>query len=236
VLNEKVTTVTRRIPKSKKTKQVTKREIVRGEIRGRVAQVAATSREWLAATGMGVYVSLDRGHSWHGGPIIGQQNFVSVSALGDEVAAATPFGVLLSQDAGTTWKPAPLPPFVTRVYRVTLEPERVWITTHEGGFYSADRGQTWRHILLGRPAMQAVSLHYDAPAERMLAVATNGEVFAARDGESWTRAAEPGWPVHGVSVAGSRLLGVTQFSGIVAPPAEAQDQRAASAAKAGNSQ
>jgi photosystem II stability/assembly factor-like uncharacterized protein len=225
VLNEKITTIARRVPKSKKPKLIEKREVVRGEIRGRVTQVAVTPREWLAATAMGLFVSLDQGRSWHGGPVIGQQDFFSVAATGDEVAAATPSGVSLSHDGGKTWTVASVPSYVTRIFGVTLAPNRLWIMTREGAFYSPDSGQTWSHIIVGIPGMQAVSIHYDAAAERTLAVASNGEVFASRDdGATWTRAADAGWPLRSVRIAGNRLLGITPFSGIVASPVASAEQ------------
>jgi len=236
VLTEKVTSVVSRAAHSKKKRVTTRRRWIKSELRGRVAQLAVADHRWFAATSAGVFSSLDQGHSWHGGPVIGSENFVSIDALGDMVAAATPNLVLLSQDGGSNWSTAALPPFVTAVYGVALTPSAVWVATREGAFHSRDHGATWEHVVVGIPARNLVSVHYDAGRQRLLGAATSGEVFVSRDGgQSWSRASDPGWDIRRVGVAGERLLGITAFSGIVAEPDDAaQSPRAA--ASAGSSQ
>ena len=224
VLTEKLTPVTRWVRKKKVI--TTKRDFIKSELTGPVTQVAATPKQWIAAAQSGLYFSLDHGASWHGGPVLGEKQFVGVSILGDNIAAATPTALLLSENSGETWRTAKLPPYVTRVYGVTLDAGRVWITSREGAFFSPDRGQNWEHVLVGMPAMQIVSVSYDATNHRTLGVASNGEIYSTADGKDWKRAAEPGRPLRAVTIAGNRIYGITQFSGIVAAPDAASAERA----------
>ena len=229
VLTEKLTPVKKWVKKKRVTEM--RRDFVKSELRGAVLQVVATPQRWLAATPKGLYISLDHGTSWHGGPVDGATSFVSVSGSGERVAAATPTTLLVSDDGSSSWKQAHLPSFVTRVYSVSVEPKRIWITSHEGAFFSNDDGQTWQHVIVGMPPMQVVSVSYDAAHERSLAVASNGEIFATPDGLSWTRTAEPGRALRGMALAGGRIYGITKFSGIVvAPPTDTAEHTGAPAA------
>jgi photosystem II stability/assembly factor-like uncharacterized protein len=158
--------------------------------------------------------------------VLGEKHFVGVAASGERVAAATPNSLLLSKDAGATWTTAKLPAYVTRLSGVGLDPERVWITGREGAFFSADAGETWEHVLVAMPAMQIYSVAYDAANQRILGVAANGEIYSTADGKSWSRMAEPGRALRSVTVAGNRIYGITQFSGIVAAQDAASMERA----------
>lgn len=224
VLTEKITPVTRWVGKKKKVTQ--KREFVKSELAGPVTQVAATSRQWIAASQSGLYFSLDRGASWHGGPVLGEKHFVGIATLDERIAAATPTALLLSDDNGGAWRVAKLPSYVTRVYGVALDANHVWISSREGAFFSSDSGENWEHVLAGMPAMQIVSVAYDATNHRTLGVASNGEIYSTADGKDWKRAGEPGRPLRSVTIAGNRIYGITQFSGIVAAPDAASAERA----------
>ncbi|MGH9521372.1 MAG: WD40/YVTN/BNR-like repeat-containing protein, partial [Terriglobales bacterium] len=231
ILNETFTPAQKVI--KKKRIMVMERKIEKGELRGRVLQIATTVQRWFAATPSGLYISLDHGNSWHGGAIDSDNAFVSVSASGDRVAASTASKLLLSNDGGNTWKTAHLPDYVTRVYRVSMEPKRIWIDSREGAFFSTDDGDSWHHVIVGMPAMQVVSVKYDGAHDRTLAVATDGEIFGSADGLTWTRTAEPGRELRSVAVAGDRLYGITQFSGIVADSEAPAGERSASSAMIG---
>ncbi len=233
VLTEKKTAVTKYVKKKKTI--VLRSDFVKSELRGPVTQVTTTPQRWFAATQSGLYTSLDQGTSWHGGPVLGERHFVGVAASGDSVAAATPASLLLSGDGGTVWTIAKLPSYITRVYGVALEPNRVWFTSREGAFFSSDAGQTWEHVLVDMPAKQLVSVAYDSASHRMLGVASSGEIYSTTDAKSWARSAEPGRALRAVSVSGGRIYGITQFSGIVAAEAAA-GERAASAAGGGAQQ
>jgi photosystem II stability/assembly factor-like uncharacterized protein len=217
---------------NKKKKYVTRREFVKSQLRGPVMRIATTPQRWIAATPSGLYVSLDGGASWHGGALLAESNFIDVSALGEHVAAATPDALLLSTNGGTVWSIAKLPKYVSRLSGAALEPDRIWITTREGAFFSTDAGETWEHVIVGMPAMQVVSIAYDAANSRALGVASNGEIYSSANGKEWTRAGEPGRALRSVSVAGNRIYGITQFSGIVAAGSAATERAATPAASA----
>jgi photosystem II stability/assembly factor-like uncharacterized protein len=226
VLNEKLTPVKKWVKKKRVVEM--RRDFVRSQLRGTVSQVAVEPQRWLAATPDGLYISLDQGASWHGGPVDGESSFVSVSAAGERAAAATPTKLLVSRDGGREWQQAQLPKFVTRLHTVSVEPKRIWITSHEGAFFSNDDGQTWQHVIVGdAPPMQVVSVSYDAAHDRTLAAASDGEIFATADGHSFTRTAEPGRSLRSLAVSADRIYGITQFSGIIAPATPAAGEHAA---------
>ena len=96
----------------------------------------------------------------------------------------------------------------------------LWITTREGAFFSRDQGATWEHVIVGLPARQLISVSYDQVGKRLLGLTAGGsEVFESRDaGQTWSRLAETGFPVRSLSVIRGRVLGITAFDGLVAPP------------------
>ena len=217
VLTEKALPA-RRVYKSKPAP--IRHEWVKSELNARVAQVAVSSGRWFAATNSGVFRSLDSGHSWNGGAILGHTQFVAVDVLGDTVAGVTPSSLLVSHDGGSVWFNLQLPAYITAIYGVTLAPESLWISTREGAFVSRDKGSTWEHLVVGPPARQIGSIAYDAAGGRLLAVTSaTGEIFESADnGRTFARLAETHWPVRRVAIAGRRLLGLTVFDGIVAAP------------------
>src|SRR5580700_9034627 len=94
--------------KSGKTKTVTSTSSTKSVLEARVSDTDVTSNHWFAATSAGLFTSKDQGKVWMGGPIAGQQDFVSVQARDGVVVAATRSSVLVSQNAGTSWEPAAL--------------------------------------------------------------------------------------------------------------------------------
>ena len=218
VVTEKLKTVTVRLPKTKKTKTTTHREIVKSELNARVARVAISGDRWYAATSSGIYASRDQGRSWRGGPLEGQRNFFSLDARGDQVLAATPNSLVFSRDGGNTWTPVALPKFATTVYSVVLSPSAMWIATRSGVFRSQDNGAAWEHVFVGSPAQNLTAIHYDSVAQRLFGVTATGEIYSASEGASWSRKSTPGYSIRSLSASGGRLLGITPFSGIVAQP------------------
>jgi photosystem II stability/assembly factor-like uncharacterized protein len=189
------------------------------EFNARVAQLEVLSGRWLAATSAGLFTSLDDGQSWHGGPILGEQNLVAIAGSGRMVLAASPRAVLISRDGAANWTRAALPPYITTITEVAVTPESTfWIATAQGAFRSTDTGRTWEHVIAGVPARNLATVAYDAEGRRLLAAAmSSGEIFASTDrGRTWTRAADTGWPVRSLVVARGRLFGATPFDGIVA--------------------
>ena len=195
-------------------------EEVSSQLKARVGELALTPQRWFAATSEGVFVSVDQGKSWHGGPVLAFSDFIAVDAWDDNVIAATPTRVLLSRNGGSSWRRAELPSYATAVQGVALAPDGLWLSTREGAFLSRDHGASWEHVVAGPPARQLIDIRYDREGKRLLGVADRtGEIFESRDGGStWLRAADPGYPLRALDLSGGYLLGITQFDGIVAQP------------------
>jgi hypothetical protein len=84
-------------------------------------------------------------------------------------------------------------------------------------------------VLGGLPARNIGNVSYDPESQRLLAVATNGELFASSDdGQSWQRR-DAGFAVRSLAFARGRLLAATEFDGIIAQPEPASAQQSASA-------
>ncbi len=217
-----------------KKQVITRTEWNKSELKARVAQLATAPSRWYAATSEGLFLSLDQGRSWTGGPVLGKQNFVAldVANAGQHVLAATRDAIFGSRDGGNNWVQAHLPDYVTVIQCAALAPRALWITSREGAFFSKDDGTTWEHIVVGVPGRNLTCINYDSEGKRLLGITTTNEVFESRDdGASWVRTAEPGWMIRGLSIAGKRLLAITAFDGVVAQPtAEAQAERRASPA------
>ncbi len=228
-LTEKITTIPVRVRKKGAPKTTEKHEWIKGEISGRVAEVRASGSRWYAATTNGLFRSLDGGHSWTGGPVIGFKDFVAVDEIDDAVLAASPAAVLLSHDGGTTWSELKLPRYVSRVINAALGPNsEVWIITHIGAFRSKDAGQTWEHAMAGQPLTNISFVRYDFPNKRLLAVANSrSQIYESKDGgESWQLTANSHWSIRNVAVTHGRVLAVTDFNGVLAEPTTAQTKAA----------
>ncbi len=218
VVEEKITRVAARSPRSKKQTVSTRRQIVRKKLDSRVSRIVTDGDLWFAATSQGVYTSRDHGQSWRGGPVAGQSNFSAIDAAGDEAIAATPTFLALSRDRGANWSPLALPAFAGTVYSVAISPSTLWLATRNGVFRSPDHGVTWAHILVGKPPENMTEVRYDSSGERLLGLTRSGEIYQSSDGQTWRRTAESGIPIRAVTVAAGRLLGITPFRGIVALP------------------
>ena len=145
--------------KSGKTKTVTSTSSTRSVLEGRVSDTDLASSRWFAATSAGLFTSKDQGKVWMGGPIAGQQDFVSVQAHEGLVVAATRSSVLVSQNGGTAWQPAVLASYPINIRSVTVTPDgQIFIATREGAFHSADSGKSWNHVVAGLPDKDITSV------------------------------------------------------------------------------
>src|SRR5208337_269297 len=86
------------LPRKGSKKPVTTTIWHKSVLEARVNDLELDSRRWFAATTSGVYTSTDMGKAWHGGRVLGQQDFVSVRAKGETVVAATRSTVMVSSD------------------------------------------------------------------------------------------------------------------------------------------
>jgi len=99
----------------------------KAELEARVNDLELDSHRWLAATTSGVYTSTDMGKAWHGGRVLGQQDFVSVRAKGETVVAATRSTVMVSNDGGEKWHQASMPSYVVGIRSAAIAGEAVRI-------------------------------------------------------------------------------------------------------------
>lgn len=219
VISEK--TSFRTVTKGKKKTKVATKTAVRSVLDAKVNDLEVTPQRWLAATNSGLFTTSNEGKSWSGGPVLGNQEFVSAQASGDLMVAATRTNVLVSNDGGTSWKQGHLTSFVTSLRNVAITPDRqILVASREGAFRSSDAGATWEHMLNGLPDKNISSVSYDEGAKRLLATSTaTGVVFESRDsGRSWHRGPDAGFPLRQVSVVHGRFLAATQFDGVIAQP------------------
>jgi photosystem II stability/assembly factor-like uncharacterized protein len=217
VVNE--TTVTKREKGARKP--VTSTTVQKSELEARVNDLELDSRRWFAATTTGVYTSTDMGKTWHGGRVLGQQDFVSVRAHGDTVVAATRSGVMVSNDAGASWKQAGLPNYVVSIRNAAIGPDNQFlIASREGAYRSNDGGATWEHVMDGLPAKDITSVSFDSTHKRLLVTSDQtGVIFESRDGgRSWQRGPDSGYPLRRVSIVGGRYVGATPFDGVIVQP------------------
>lgn len=207
------------------------------QLRTRVAQLAVTPGRWLAATSAGIFISTDAGRTWRGGPVLGNQDFITVRATPQTIVAATIRAVVVSLDGGKQWYPAALPQFVTAVHSVTVDANStIWVATREGAFLSRDKGETFEHVLAGLPPHYVTSIFCDQDGRRLLATSGTGLYQSSDGGRSW-RLAASGLPLRGLISAGGRLFATTSFDGIVAEPLGGQaESTAAVPASAGSRQ
>ena len=207
--------------KTGKTKTVASTSSTRSVLEGRVSDADLGPSRWFAATSAGLFTSKDQGKVWMGGPIAGQQDFVSVQAHEGLVVAATRSSVLVSQNAGAAWQPVALASYPINVRSVTVTPDgQIFVATREGAFHSADSGLNWNHVVTGLPDKDITSVTYDGSHKRLLATSgQTGVVFESSDGGStWQRGPDSGYPLRRISVVHGRYVGATPFDGVIAQP------------------
>ena len=216
--------------KSGKTKTATSTSSTRSVLEARVSDTDVTSNRWFAATSTGLLTSKDQGKVWMGGPIAGQQDFVSVQAHESLVVAATRSSVLVSQNSGAAWEPAALASYPINIRHVTVTPDgQIFVATREGAFHSADSGESWNHVVAGLPDKDITSVTYDGTHKRLLATSgQTGVVFESSDGgTTWQRGPDSGFPLRRISVVHGHYVAATPFDGVIAQPEnEAQSANA----------
>ena len=206
------------------------------ELKGRVGGFDVMPGKWFAATSVGLFSSTDHGQSWHGGPIEGSQNFVSVAVRGNTVAGATARSVVVSLDGGANWYTAKIPPYVTQIRGIAMDGEaHLWLASREGAFRSDDGGDTWDHVMAGLPAKDVYTMSYDPEGSRLFATAA-GQSFESRDGgRTWRSFGEPGYSVRALTFGWGRVMAATDFDGIIAPAESTHPLRETAAGGAGGS-
>jgi photosystem II stability/assembly factor-like uncharacterized protein len=202
-------------------KAITKTSIEKKELVARVNDLELDRERWLAATTAGIYTSTNQGKTWKGGPVLGEQDFVSVRADGSMVVAATRSSVLVSNNKGATWQHAALPSYVVGIRSAAIASDsEIMIAAREGAFRSEDGGATWRHVENGLPGKDITSVSFDASRKRLLATSdATSVIFESRDGgRSWQRGPDTGFPLRRISIIGGRFVGATPFDGVILQP------------------
>jgi len=228
-------TVTRPVKKGSK-RTVASKSITRSVLEARVSDIEIAGDRWIAATSAGLFTSTDQGKMWKGGPVLGEQDFISVDTADELVVAATRSSVVVSTDTGKTWKEARLASYKPNVRNVTVTPDgQILVASREGAFSSADSGTTWEHMLAGLPDKDLTSIAYDESHKRLLATSSaTGVIFESTDGgRRWRRGPDSGFPLRRINVVHGRLLAATPFDGVIAQP-ENESQSASAEGSGGN--
>jgi photosystem II stability/assembly factor-like uncharacterized protein len=185
----------------------------------RVRSIQMGEKAWYAATDEGLFISVDQGQKWYGGPVQGESNFSSVNHYDDgTVTLGGPKGAYVSHDDGTTWAAASLPEYVSGVYNLTVTPGGVWwLACNQGAMRSTDSGQTWHYVLGGLPRNDVLAVRYDAAGQRLLATALHAHgVFESKDGgQTWQHTPEAGVSLRSVMIFQGRLLAVSPHNGLL---------------------
>ncbi|MFZ0796009.1 MAG: transcriptional regulator [Candidatus Korobacteraceae bacterium] len=211
----------------------------------RIRAFDLTGNTWYAATNEGLFVSVDRGHTWYGGMIEGESDFIAVGSFADgTLGLIAPKRGFLSHDQGKSWSQISYPQYVTGLYNLTAVPDgTLWLATREGALRSTDGGKTWEHTLGGLSARNVFAVRYDQVAQRLLATAagTHG-VFESKDGgQSWQRTPDTGVSIKTALDYQGRLLATSSYNGLLlqqgaASAASSETAHAATASSTTNRQ
>jgi len=210
---------TRSKSKNKRSKPIVTRKFAKGTLNSRVNDLFLMGNKWFAATSGGIYMSEDRGKSWHGGPVAAHSEFVSVHATPELAVAAARKAVLVSADGGSSWTPSNLPREITSISSVTVDDQQViFMAAREGAYRSEDGGLSWlrlKHL----PVTNLSSIYYDKEGRRLLATAYHSSyVFESADsGQHWRRV-EAGFPLRQALPVHGRIIAATAFDGVVMQP------------------
>ena len=189
------------------------------ELESRVSALDLTGDVWLAATGFGLLTSRDRGASWQGGPVVGSNDYLSVTAHGALMAAARADGVVLSLDSGSTWMPMGIPTVLTRIHRIAFSADgTLWLGAREGVYFTRDKGKTW--LWVDRfPFSDVDDIYYDAALDRVLASSRTSDQVYAIDPKTlrwkWSRT---GYAIALIRAASGRLLAASLYDGVLVEP------------------
>ena len=174
---------------------------------------------WAAATGYGVVTSSDQGASWQGGPVMGEGDYLSVTAHDDTMVAARADSVVISRDAGKSWWPMGLPTMLTRIHRVVFSPDgTLWLGAREGVYLSRDMGLSWMWIHR-LPFRDVDDLSYDAESKRILVSSRSSDQVYAIDPKTMTwNWWQTGYQIVLIRAAGDRLVAASLNDGVLVGP------------------
>lgn len=174
---------------------------------------------WVAATSYGLVTSHDQGATWQGGPVMGQGNFLSVTAHGNDLVAARDNSVVISHDAGQSWWPMSIPTMLTHIHRVAFAPDgALWLGAREGVYFTRDLGKTWLwvHRL---PLNDIDDLSVDPVSRRILVSSDLSDQIYAIDPKTMTWVWwQTGFQIALIRAAGDHLVAASLDDGILIGP------------------
>jgi photosystem II stability/assembly factor-like uncharacterized protein len=174
---------------------------------------------WVAATTYGLLTSHDQGATWQGGPVMGEGNFLSVTAHGNDMVATGDDSVVISSDAGQSWFPMGMPTMLTHIHRVAFSPDgTLWLGAREGVYFTHNLGKTW--LWFNRlPLRDIDDISYDEAARRILVSSrTTDEIFAIDPGTLTWVWWPTGYQIALIRVAGDRLVAASLDDGVLLGP------------------
>ncbi len=174
---------------------------------------------WVAATSYGLVTSHDQGASWQGGPVMGQGNFLSVTAHGNDLVAARDNTVVISHDAGQSWWPLGIPTMLTHIHRVAFAPDgTLWLGAREGVYFTRDLGKSWLWIHR-LPLNDIDDLSVDPVSHRILVSSNLSDQIYAIDPKTMTWVWwQTGFQIALIRAAGDHLVAASLDDGVLIGP------------------
>ncbi len=196
-------------------------------LQSRVNSLDVSGDVWVAGTNNGLLTSADQGTTWHGGPVMGEDNFLSVSTHGKIMAAAWPTGIVLSKDDRQTRWPVGMPKMLTRIYSIAFSPDgTLWVGAREGVYFTHNLGKTWLwfHRL---PFRDVNDVFYDPATHRVLLSSRQSDQVFGIDPKHLTwKWWQTGYDVALIRPAGDRLVAASVGDGVLVEPSAAEVESA----------
>lgn len=196
-------------------------------LQSRVNSLDVSGDVWVAGTNNGLLTSSDNGITWHGGPVMGEDDFVSVSTHGKIMAAAWPTGIVLSKDDGQTWWPVGTPKMLTRIHCIAFSPDgTLWVGAREGVYFTRNLGKTW--LWFQRlPFRDVNDVYYDPATHRVLLSSRQSDQVFGLDPKHLTwKWWQTGYNVALIRPAGDRLVAASVGNGVLVEPSTAEAESA----------
>jgi len=189
------------------------------ELQSNVNALDVSGDVWVAATSYGLLTSRDQGATWQGGPLFGENYYLSVAVHGNAIAAARADGVVLSQDAGKTWWPMGVPTMLTRIHGIVFSPDgALWLGAREGVYFTRDLGKIWMWVQR-LPFRDVDDLSYDPSLKKILVSSRSSDQIYAIDPKTmkwdWW---QTGYSIALIRSAGSRLVAASLNDGVLVGP------------------
>lgn len=174
---------------------------------------------WVAATSYGLVTSHNRGATWQGGPVMGEGDFLSVTAHDSDLVAARDDSVVISHDGGQSWWPLGIPTMLTHIHRVAFTPNgTLWLGAREGVYFTRNLGKTWLWIHR-LPLNDIDDLTYDPVSKRILVSSNASDQIYAIDPRTMTWVWwQTGFQIAQIRAAGNRLVAASLDDGVLVGP------------------